>query len=44
VTGGKPKDLDPTQPESLGRLIELEAEVMHAKDRGVYLTYLSSRF
>jgi hypothetical protein len=43
VTGGKPVNFDPINPESVGHRIQLEAKVVMDKDQKVYLEYFEAR-
>jgi hypothetical protein len=39
VTGGMPKGLDPLNPASAGRLVEIEAEIKRTVDDKIYFVY-----
>lgn len=43
VTGGIPADLEPMDPEDLGRRLELKADVLQTDEGKVYLKYLDGR-
>lgn len=43
VSGGFPRDLNPANPEDVGRQLELRAKAERNKDGKLYLKYLGSR-